>query len=511
MASGTVTVNILGDANSLKSALGESESALSSFAAKAQSVGERATSIGRSMTFGVTLPLIGLGKVAFDELEQSAKASAQTEAAIRSTGGAANVAAEQVDRMATSLLKKTGIDDEVVKGGENILLTFRGIRNEAGKGNDIFNQATKATLDLSVAFGKDMTSSAILVGKALQDPIAGVGALRRVGVQLDDQQQAAIKTFVQSGDIMSAQKVILKELTTEVGGSADAYGKSLAGQASLAKEELKNAGAEILASTAPALKTLAGFALDAARGFASLPEPVKALGVGLAVVVAISGPLAYTFGAISKAVSGVISILQSAASASETFALKAMYAKDAIAAHAVQIGAWGAVVGLAAGAIYGLSIALGDNSVEIQANIAQIREATNAQLTQWILKLRETTDELGTNNLMHSAFQSVLSQDVVEAQRFIDSLDAQGIKTGWYTKQLQDYVANEARANGERDNAKNRVDALRDSVQNLPTGWTTNINVNTEQGHAALDALWAKIDRITSNTWHTHIVVDGGP
>ena len=60
-------------------------------------------------------------------------------------GGSANVTAKQVDKLSASLMEKSGVDDEVIQSGENMLLTFTKIRNEAGKGNDIFNQATKAT------------------------------------------------------------------------------------------------------------------------------------------------------------------------------------------------------------------------------------------------------------------------------------------------------------------------------------------------------------------------------
>lgn len=356
---GTVTVTITGDAGSLKRALGDAESSLSSFASKAQSVGERATSIGRSMTLGVTLPLAALGKMAFDELSQAAAASAQTEAAIRSTGGAANVTAKQVDALSQSLLNKSGIDDEVIKSGANVLLTFTGIRNEVGAGNDIFNQATKATLDLSVAFGKDMTSSAILVGKALQDPIAGVAALRRVGVQLSDSQVELIKNLVATGDTMGAQKVILGELTREVGGSAEAYGNSLAGKASKAKEELKNVSAEILASALPALQQLASLGSDAAHAFAALPEPVKASAVGFGVVLAAVGPLSYAFGAVSKLAGGVAAVIGGAGSAFQDLAIKAMYAADAIkglsfaevAAAALPVVAVFGAIGLAVAAI----------------------------------------------------------------------------------------------------------------------------------------------------------------
>jgi phage-related minor tail protein len=118
---------------------------------------------------------------------------------LKSTGGIAHVSAKQIDEMATSLLNKTGIDDETVKSGENLLLTFKNIRNEAGKGNDMFNQATKATLDLSVAFGKSVPQAAILVGKALNDPIKGLTALQRVGVTFTAQQREQIKALVASG------------------------------------------------------------------------------------------------------------------------------------------------------------------------------------------------------------------------------------------------------------------------------------------------------------------------
>ena len=44
---------------------------------------------------------------------------------------------------------KSGIDDEAIKSGENLLLTFKNVHNEVGKGNDVFDQATTAALDMS--------------------------------------------------------------------------------------------------------------------------------------------------------------------------------------------------------------------------------------------------------------------------------------------------------------------------------------------------------------------------
>ena len=51
--------------------------------------------------------------------------------------------ANHVDGLATSLMRVSGVDDEAIASGQNMLLTFKKIRNETGKGNDIFDQATE--------------------------------------------------------------------------------------------------------------------------------------------------------------------------------------------------------------------------------------------------------------------------------------------------------------------------------------------------------------------------------
>lgn len=156
------------------------------------------------------------------EYEEAQKVGAQTNAVIKSTGRSANVSAKQVSALAESISTKVGIDDEAIQSGENLLLTFKNIQNQAGKGNDIFNQTTQVMTDMSVAMDQDMKSSAIQLGKALNDPIKGITALTRVGVTFTEQQKEQIAALVESGDTMKAQKIILAELNSEFGGSAAA-------------------------------------------------------------------------------------------------------------------------------------------------------------------------------------------------------------------------------------------------------------------------------------------------
>jgi phage-related minor tail protein len=125
-----------------------------------------------------------------------------------------------VSDLATSISRKTGMDDEAIQSGENLLLTFTNIHNETGRGNQIFTRATRTIADMSAALGQDTKSSAIQLGKALNDPIKGVTALQRVGVSFTQSQRDQIKTLVESGNTLDAQKMILRELRKEFGGSA---------------------------------------------------------------------------------------------------------------------------------------------------------------------------------------------------------------------------------------------------------------------------------------------------
>jgi hypothetical protein len=178
---------------------------------------------------GVAAIGIKIGRDAIDEARESQRVGAITARVIKSTGQAANVTAGQVGKLSTAISNRVGIDDEAIQSGANLLLTFKNIQDQAGKGNKVFDQATKVTTDMAVAMAGgntggnvDLKSSSILVGKALNDPIKGLTALTRVGVSFTDQQKKNITSLVDQGNIMGAQKIILGELQSEFGGTAAA-------------------------------------------------------------------------------------------------------------------------------------------------------------------------------------------------------------------------------------------------------------------------------------------------
>lgn len=178
---------------------------------------------------GAGYKLVGFLSDSVREAEAAAKAQAQLEAVLRSTGGAAGMTAQEINDLAGELSKATGVEDDLIVKNAALLLTFTKVSE------DVFPDAMQAALDMSAVMGQDLQSSIVQVGKALNDPVLGVTALRRVGVQLTDQQEELVKKLVASGKEYEAQAIILGELKTEFGGAAEAMN-----EAGTQSEGLKN-------------------------------------------------------------------------------------------------------------------------------------------------------------------------------------------------------------------------------------------------------------------------------
>jgi hypothetical protein len=152
---------------------------------------------------------------------ESQKVMKQTEAIIKATGGAAGVTAEQIAKLSGKLSMQIGVDDELIQKTANLLLTFKQVQNQTGENNNIFDRAIIAAQDLGNVFGS-ADAAAMQLGKALSNPVKGITALNRAGINFTDQQKAQIKTLVESGDVLGAQKIILAEVESQVGGTAAA-------------------------------------------------------------------------------------------------------------------------------------------------------------------------------------------------------------------------------------------------------------------------------------------------
>lgn len=247
--------------------------------------GKSLTKVGGILTATVTAPLVAFGVASVKAFTESEQAGAKLEAIIKSTGGAAGLTAREMQSMAASLQSVTTFQDDAIVNAEALLATFTKI------GEDTFPRATEAILDLSAAFGQDLQSSAVQVGKALQDPIAGVTALRRVGVQLSKSQEDLIKQFVSLGEVEKAQAVILKELETQVGGVARAMAKTASGELKQLENKFNDLQEEVGRLILEALRPLVKFANEVIDGFMALDEDTKKMILTIAGLAAAIGPV----------------------------------------------------------------------------------------------------------------------------------------------------------------------------------------------------------------------------
>jgi hypothetical protein len=191
---------------------------------------------------------------------------AKSAAVLKSTGNVAGTSVKQIDTLAASLETMSGVDETLIINSQNVLATFTAVRNEAGKGNDIFTQGTKAALNMSTALGTDLQASTIQLGKALQDPVKGITALQRVGVSFTAAQKDQIAAMVKSGDTMGAQKLILGELHKEFGGAAEAAGSGFGGAIARLKDVFSDAFRDLAIKYLPDLTRLANWLAAQAPG-----------------------------------------------------------------------------------------------------------------------------------------------------------------------------------------------------------------------------------------------------
>lgn len=177
---------------------------------------------GAIAALGVTAAATKFFTGAIEEARQAEKTSADTANTLKTTGASAWETAGKVDSLATSLSNYSAMNQDLVHHGENVLLMFHNVKNAGTGVNAVFDRSSKVAVDLSAKMGMDLQSAFKLVGKAMEDPIKGAGALAKVMGPLDDSQKKLIKSMMASGDLLGAQKLLLTDLEKTVGGSAGA-------------------------------------------------------------------------------------------------------------------------------------------------------------------------------------------------------------------------------------------------------------------------------------------------
>ena len=215
--------------------------------------------------------LSSLSSQSLELFDIQAKSDAQLKATLASTNEIAGRTFEQLAAQADELQNRTLFGDEATQRAQALLLTFTNIREE------IFDQTLPTVLDLATAMETDLKTASIQVGKALNDPVKGVSALAKSGIQFSDQQKKVIKDLVDTGQVAKAQTIILKELETQFGGSAEAAAQAGTGGITQLQNNIGDLKEEIGALVAEGMQILLPILQSILTGFVRFLQTIRAI------------------------------------------------------------------------------------------------------------------------------------------------------------------------------------------------------------------------------------------
>ncbi len=286
---------------------------------------------------------VAVFKDALTGLRAEAEATRTLEQTLK-TMGRTQISTDEIVKFASTLQANSNFVEEDILSAAGVMATFGNIADKD------LGRANQAAADLAARFGMDLSGATTMLGKALNDPVAGLTALSRAGVQFTDDQKGMIARMVEAGDVAGAQRLIFEELEKQTKGAAaaqqDAFGKL--------GDVVGETAETVLSSLMPALE-------GAANGLSSFIGWLEKLPGGSKLVVgAITGIIgvlwllhAHPIVAALSAIVGVLVYLETefgAVSAAASFLAGAFLAMAGVAVGALQ-GLLDHVLGVAAGVL----------------------------------------------------------------------------------------------------------------------------------------------------------------
>jgi len=247
VSEGSLTIDIKGKNDDLDRSLKESRDSVEGWG---KAVKATFVAVGAAI---VAKKVFDFGKQLFSLYAEQEQAEKRLESVLNATGNAAGFTSDEMKDMASAMQEMTTIGDEVILQSQAIIATFKNIKG------DQFKETLMVAADMAEVLGTDLKGASMQVAKALNDPLKGMSALSRAGVQFTEQQREQIKVLQESGDIVGAQKVILAELSGEFGGAAAAAADTFTGRLTQMMNTVGDIGEMIFQAFVPAMDALAPY------------------------------------------------------------------------------------------------------------------------------------------------------------------------------------------------------------------------------------------------------------
>ena len=136
----------------------------------------------------------------FHQLEQE---TAKVEANLESTGEKAGMNLKDIQGFTKELHSQIGQSTTGIMDMASQLLTFPAITK------DVFQQSMGLVADIAKQTGHGLSETAIMYGKALNDPVDGLQKMMRYGVMFSDGEKKTITQLQAAGKLIEAQKFMM--------------------------------------------------------------------------------------------------------------------------------------------------------------------------------------------------------------------------------------------------------------------------------------------------------------
>lgn len=304
-AQGTVTINIVGDANRLKAALGQAGGDLESFSSKMQHVGQTLQSIGTKMTVGITLPLALLGRAAFNAASDMNESLSKVNVVFAENAGV-------IKQWSKSSAESMGIArQEALEAAGTFGNLFRALGVDLDPATEMSQKLVELASDLASFNNADPTEVLLALRSGL---VGEIEPLRKFGVSLSAARVEAkameMGLVDANGELSASAKAqaayaIILEDTALAQGDFARTAEGAANQQRILKAELTDAAAKIGQALLPIFVKIADVVAKVADWFSNLNPKVQNLIVYAGLLVAALGPLLGILGSLMTVLAAV--------------------------------------------------------------------------------------------------------------------------------------------------------------------------------------------------------------
>jgi hypothetical protein len=242
--------------------------------------------MGRSMTLGLTLPIVAGFGLAVKAAAEEEAAIAQLDQALRKNLGMTRENRAEVEKQITSWQNATGIlDDRLRPSLANLL--------RAGMDWTQAQKTMTTAMDIARARGVDLEVVTKAISRAYMGNTASLGRLN-------------IQTKDANGNMLSFDEIMQKAAET-MGGAASRHAKTAAGRMEILKARFADLTENIGAALLPVLEKLGAILGKVAGWFENLSPQMQNIIVYAGLAVAALGPLVYIFGTLATVVGVLLS------------------------------------------------------------------------------------------------------------------------------------------------------------------------------------------------------------